>query len=113
MDRIVLAEGVNITLSGSVELRLRESLSIDTAISFEDNQLVINTKDKPKINVYGHRIEISNATSERLKVQKKFSSVVEISSADPAVVRADHTRLVIPLNDSRIETIKVCFSVII
>jgi hypothetical protein len=106
VDRIIVAEGANITLSGPAELRLRDSLSVDTSISVEDDKLVINTKDKARINVYGHRIEISNADGH-LKVQKKSSSVVEISpSMSNTVVHNSHVPFEISLNDSRVDTVK-------
>lgn len=105
VDRIIVTEGANITLSGPVELRLRDSISVDTSFSVDDEKLVINTKDKPRINVYGHRIEISNADGQ-LKVQKKSSSVVEISPSSSTVVMTSHVPFEIPLNDSRIETVK-------
>lgn len=106
VERIIIAEGANITLSGPVELRLRDSISIDTSILVEDDRLVINTKDKPRVNVYGHRIEISNADGQ-LKVQKKSSSVVEISPSSNTVVLTSRVPFEIPLNDSRIETVKM------
>jgi hypothetical protein len=108
VDRIIVTEGANITLSGPVELRLRDSLSIDTSVSIEDDKLVINSKDKPKINVYGHCIEITNSSAyEHLKVQKKSASVVEISPSGSTVVKTGPVPFEIPFNDSRIETVKV------
>jgi hypothetical protein len=107
VDRIILKEGVNITLTGSVELRLRESISIEPSVSIEDNKLVIDTQDQPKLNVYGQRIEIKNVNGGELKVQKKYGSVLEVTSAGSAVVINGRLPFEIPLNDSRIETLKV------
>jgi hypothetical protein len=107
VERIILREGANITLIGSAELRLRDSIAITPTISLEDNRLVINTKDTPKLNVYGHRIEIKNNEGEELKAKKKFASVLEISPAKDTSVRESRLPFELPLNDSRIATIQV------
>jgi len=106
VDRLILKEGANLTLTGSSELRLRESLAIYPTMSIDDNRLVINTKETPKFNVYGHRIEIKNNEGEELKVKKKFSSVLEVTPTKTTSVRPINLPFEIPLNDSRIETIK-------
>ena len=111
MERIILKEGANITLTGSSELRLRESLAILATTSIEDNHLLINAKDTPKLNVYGHRVEItSDEGSEELKVRKKFSSVLEVSSSKDSPVKEGRLPFDLSWNDSRIATIKVHYS---
>ncbi len=106
MDKIVIAEGTNVTLSGGVELRLRESLGIDTSFVLDDDKLLIYAKGVPKINVYGRFIEVTNASeTETLKAQKRGASTVEITSREP--VKLGRVPLSISMNDSRIATVKV------
>ena len=108
VERIILKEGANVTLTGSAELRLRDSISISP--SLDDNRLIINTKDIPKLNIYGHRVEIKNNDGEELKVKKKYASVLEVAPAKDTLVKEGRLPFEIPLNDSRIETIQVPFS---
>jgi hypothetical protein len=113
VDKIVLGDGVNVSISGMTELRLKESLAIEVTPQPNEEKIVVGVKQVPKINVFGSLIDITNPNEEeRLKVRGRSFSELEITSGSEKAVkkaggRGIHLPFEIPLNDSRLQTIQL------
>lgn len=108
VNKITLANGVNMTVSGFHELYLTEPLTLSSPPTIVDGSLQMAVKSTPKVAFVGRTVEITNVSAdEPLKVKKKGYSEIEIVSATDTPISTELAPFELSINDSRVQTLQV------